>query len=470
MHVKTYLGRRTQDILTQIKEELGPDAIILSNRSVRKDGERYYEVTAGVERHLPAPDTAPAAGASKSTAKAAYATARNDGDFDDFLLPGARAGSKSPQKRQGASLLGGHGNHGGQGSTTGLPNLPGLGSQGSHASAGRRKSDYNADSSIFDSPSVKELASQWVNDSHILDSEAGNSQNPVGWAQWHKEWSQIKDHLFALMKPSIQMERLSPRQRVALEYLQREGVSDMVVLELYRKLLASPGDSVLQSLSDIVPVQPWGDDIWPQRLHCFAGPYGAGKTTTALRMALQLRNQNPECRIAFINADCLRGNGRLVLRHWAELSDFAYVEAQDNVSMKKALVVHATADKIFVDLPSVSTENTLQELYARLGLRSDMAGSKATHCVLSPSYDGQQLVNFLKRYAPDSAGSIVWGKLDEAINFGSIVNVAASCRLPVSALSYGAELRDTLSVASPSLLWRLIFKRQLPSAVHTAPI
>ncbi len=436
MQVKTYVGRRTQDILAQIKEELGPDAIILSNRSLRKDGQRYYEVTAGVERHLPPLDTAPAAGASKATAKAAYVTAHNEKEFDDILLPGARAGSKAGQ----------------------------WGQNDRRASDARRSNDNsNAGSSIFNSPGVKELASQWVNESHISDSKEKNSQNPVGWAEWHKEWSQIKDHLFALMKPSIQMERLSPRQRVALEYLQREGVSDKVVLELYRKLLASPGDSVLQSLSEIVPVHPWGEDIWAQRLHCFTGPYGVGKTTTALRMALQLQSQNPHCRIAFINTDCLRGNGRLVLRHWAELSDFAYVEAQDIVSMKKALVSHATADKIFVDLPSVGTGNSLQELYAKFGIRSDMAGSKATHCVLSPSYDAQQLITFLERYAPDGAGSIVWGKLDEAVNFGSIVNVAATCHLPVSALSYGAELRDTLAVASPSLLWRLIFKRQLPS-------
>ncbi len=430
MHVKTYIGRRTQDILVQIKDELGPDAIILSNRSLRKDGERYYEVTAGVERQLLPTEVAPAAGASRSMAKAAYATAHIDKELEDVIIPTVRPDSRSEPKR--------------------------------------RHSQSTNEEHFFESQSVKDLASKWVNESHVLDSEAPSSQNPVGWAQWHKEWSQIKDHLFALMKPSIQMERLSPRQRVALEYLQREGVSDMVVLELYRKLLSSSGDSVLQSLSEIVPVQPWGEDVWAQRLHCFTGPYGAGKTTTALRMALQLRSQNPNCRIAFINTDCLRGNGRLVLRHWAELSDFAYVEAQDIVSMKKALVTHATADKIFVDLPSVATGNSLQELYIKFGIRSDMAGSKATHCVLSPSYDGQQLMNFIARYAPDGPGSIVWGKLDEAVNFGSIVNVAASCRLPVSALSYGAELRDTLSVASPSLLWRLIFKRQLPTTAQAA--
>ncbi len=284
MHVKTYTGVNTQDILAQIKEELGPEAVILSNRSLKKNGERYYEVTAGVERHMPPSDTAPAAGASKATAKAAYASA-------------------------------GHSAHGGQNKGT------------TKTKAGTRASQES--SALSASQRVKEMASNYVQNSQFSDNAPSLSQNPVGWTEWHKEWLQIKDHLFALMKPSIQMEKLSPRQRVALEYLQREGVSDVVILELYRSLLSSPTDSVLQSLSEIVPIAPWGSDAWEQRLHCFTGPYGVGKTTTALRMALQLRAQNPSYRIAFINADCLRGNGRLVLRHWAELSDFTYVEAQD---------------------------------------------------------------------------------------------------------------------------------------------
>ncbi len=435
MHVKTYIGKRTQDILVQIKEELGPEAVILSNRSLRKNGVRYYEVTAGVERHLTLNDTAPTQGAlgqgvSRAAAKAAYATASNNAVSNEAVDDGGSQTSDSSSSK--------------------TENIP-------------KEAVSAAKSQTSDAKRVREMAANYVKQSQSSDEGNAGSQNPVGWAQWHKEWLLIKDHLFALMKPSIQMDRLSPRQRVALEYLQREGVSDVVVLELYRRLLSTPSDSVLECLSHIVPVQSWDSQNWAQRLHCFTGPFGVGKTTTALRMALQLRSKNQNCKVAFINADCMRGNGRLVLRHWAELSDFAYVEAQDELGMTKALVSQANADKIFIDLPSLGAGVNLQELYTRLGLRSDIAGPKATHCVLSPTYDGPQLMNFLQRYAPDGAGSLVWAKLDEAMSFGSIVNAAATCHLPVSALSYGAELRDSLSVASPSLLWRLIFKRQLPT-------
>ncbi len=454
MQVKTYMGKSTQAILAQIKEELGPDAIILSNRTLRRSGERFYEVTAGVERNpLPAA-SAPAAGASMSTAKAAYTTnasaARDarqaqEAQAKQAIMASQRVKQIASQMIEESQFSDGASHVGHTNLTRREPATP---------QAKTRQARQQS------SPAQHTAASRTQFTSFASSYAEGQGQ---GWNDWHKEWAQIKDHLFALMKPSIQMERLTPRQRVALEYLQREGVSDAVVLELYRKLLAAPGESVLESLGNLVCVAPWNAETWQQRIHCFAGPFGAGKTTTALRMALQLRAKNPDMRIAFINADCQRGNGRLVLRHWAELSDFGYTEAADAQAMHRALIASAHIDKIFVDLPSLNHSATLKGQYAELGLEADNAGSKATHIVLSPCYDGMQLQNFLQRYAPDGEGSVIWAKLDEAMSYGSIVNAAAQCYLPVSALSYGAELRGTLASATESLLWRLIFKRQLPS-------
>ncbi len=415
MHVKTYTGPNTQEVLAQIKEELGADAVILSSRSFRKEGVRLHEVTAGIERLTNVNALTPEGMALENIRPGSAGTlaARTDGgrsrDMGDGINPQSGRGHTSGL--DGAAALSALSNGMSNMFATGTPGMP----------------------------------------------------NPPGWSEWHKEWLQIKEHLFALMKPSIQLERLTPRQRVALEYLQREGVSDVVALELYRRLLLAPGASVLASLSELVPVLSWDKDNWEQRIQCFVGPYGVGKTTTALRMALALRAQNADMRIAFINADCQRGNGRLILRHWAELSDFAYVEAQDREGMEKALVSQAHVDKIFIDMPGITQETTLAAQYALLGIGGELSGQKATHVVLSPTYDSTQLAAFLQRYAPDGAGSLVWGKLDESIGYGALVNAAVACGLPVSALSFGAELRGTLVPATESLLWRLIFKRQLPA-------
>lgn len=289
---------------------------------------------------------------------------------------------------------------------------------------------------------------------------------PGGWNEWHKEWMRIKDQLFALMKPAIQLDRLTPRQRMALEYLQREGVSDAVAVELYRRLLADPEASVLECLSGIVPVKAFGADLWPQRVQLLTGPYGAGKTTVGLRFALYLRKIDPGCKIVFINADCMRGNGRLVLRHWAELSNFAYLEAPDKDSMKRALANTREFQTVFVDTPGFSLSENLADWQRDMGLDGLNA---ARHLAISPFCEIIQIQDFLKRYQGPEAASVVWTKLDEAVSFGNIVNVAHESGLPVSALSYGAELKESLSPATEPMVWRLIFKRQLPGQNAPAP-
>jgi flagellar biosynthesis protein FlhF len=264
----------------------------------------------------------------------------------------------------------------------------------------------------------------------------------------------------------LNLEQLSPRQRVALEYLQREGVDDEVLLELYRRLVAQPGLSILEPLDAMLPVRPWSRAAWQERVHILTGPFGGGKSTSALRMALCLHEEDPELNIAFINVDCVRGTGRLVLRHWADLSSFAYHEAPDASGMRKALNACADADCVFVDMPGLERSATLMQQLASLGL--DSIGA-ATHLALPPHCAPLQTAAFLARYKGTESSSLVWTKLDEAVSYGAVLNVSHMSGLPVSALSYGPGLRGTLSAAASALLWRLVFKRQLPGENDLIP-
>ena len=344
MQVKTFTGSSSGEVLAQVKAEMGPDAVILGNRTYRKNGVIFHEITAGLER--------------------------NPHSYSQM-----------------------------------------------------------------------------------------NEEPMGGWGEWQRDWMQIKEQLFALMKPAIQMSRLTPRQRVALEYLQREGVCDAVSLELYKRLLAQPGSSVLECLCEMVHVKTFGLDEWPQRLHLFAGPFGNGKTSTALRCALYLKKINPSLRLAFINTDCLRGNGRLLLRHWAELSNLIYLEAADREQMQTILNKAAAIDLLFIDTPGLVRGQSLNTFLEQLGLeQKDMA----VHLTFSPFCDGIQTQEFLHRYATSMPKSLVWTKLDEAVSYGAIVNVSNEAKIPISALSYGGELQESLAPATEPLVWRLVFKRQIP--------
>ena len=157
-----------------------------------------------------------------------------------------------------------------------------------------------------------------------------------------------------------------------------------------------------------------------------------------------------------------RGNGRLPLRPWAELSNFPSLEAPDKAGMERALAAVKDARAVFVDVPGLARGQNLAQWRTEMGLDQPDMEEAATHLVLSPFCNALQTQEFLQRYQSEGPGSLVWTKLDEAVSFGSIVNVACAAGLPVSALSFGAELKESLAPATEPLIWRLIFKRQIP--------
>lgn len=296
------------------------------------------------------------------------------------------------------------------------------------------------------------------------DNGNGNDSNneafalPIGWRQWHKDWTSLRDNILALMKPELRLEDLAPRQRLALEYLQREGVDDEIIISLYRSLLDNKEQSILSPLAEIIKVQPWGFKQWKNKVHLIGGPFGIGKTVTALRLGLALKDEKPDAQIAIINTDCDRGHGRLILRHYCELLDMKYYEASNAEEMREALSNCRDADRIMVDLPGLSGQETLQELLARLGL----TGKSSLHLVLAPHFSSQHIRGLLAAYEAERCSSIIWTKLDEAFSFGVIANAAAQCALPVSAVSFASGLTDSLLPADASQLWHLLFKHQMP--------
>jgi flagellar biosynthesis protein FlhF len=192
-----------------------------------------------------------------------------------------------------------------------------------------------------------------------------------------------------------------------------------------------------------------------------------GKTTAAVRMALELKQERPDLRIRIINADHARGGGRLLLRNYAELTGMDYREVSGPVDFATAVKEGRNFDKVVVDLPGLERGATFESMEQELGL--EVSGDIQVHLAMSPYYSRQQFTSYLHRFFSRSVSSLVWTKLDEAYNFGAVVNTGAETGLPISALSFGAGLKGTLVPAQAAQVWRLIFKHLLPGE-PTEPI
>lgn len=289
---------------------------------------------------------------------------------------------------------------------------------------------------------------------------------PESWGQWHKEWSRIKEHLSALLRPQLDFSQLAPIQRQALEYLEREGVDCDVVLDIFTTLKGSPKCSVLVPLEKNVAVKPWSHRQWPERYHAVAGPSGVGKTMALLRMALERKRESDGARICLVNADARRMKSKVVLKHYAELAGLDYYEIKEPIDAAKLVAESDNWDLVLVDLPAVERGSTLDEMLQELGL--DAVEGLRVHLTLSPHFAPAQFSGILSQYRSDKAASLVWTKLDETYSYGTMVNTAWATGLPCSALSFGAAISGSMMPARHLELWRMLFKHQLPQEEQKA--
>lgn len=285
-------------------------------------------------------------------------------------------------------------------------------------------------------------------------------QNSVG---WQREWSQIKGQIMALMKPQMDPELLTPKQKLAMEYLEREEVNEKVLAKVYCCLRKDKDCSIITVLDSMVDTISFDMDKWTGKFHAFAGPGGAGKTSSLVRLALKEKKKHPKARICLATADGGRGKGRIVLKHYAELSGLAFREILTRDDFALLQKESNQFDMILIDLPGLSARTCLDEWMTLYGMKS--CSDMSIHLVLSPYYSTTQFERFIEKYKSEQLTSVIWTKLDEACTFGSILNMSFASGLPVSALSYGSGLKNSIAAATKDSIWRLLFMRKLPGGV-----
>lgn len=275
-----------------------------------------------------------------------------------------------------------------------------------------------------------------------------------------REWDEIKGCLMEFMRVQRDPKRLSSTQRIAMEYLQREGVDEKVMTKVYNELAEDRGRSVLPVLESLATAKPLTMEHWNTKLHAFAGPGGVGKTSALIRWALREKKENPAARVLIASADGGRGQGRMILRHYSDLASLAFRELATKEDFAMLVAESREFDLVLIDLPGLTIDESLSDYLQGFGMHQ--TSELAVHLVMSPHFGPAQYDAFMTKFSCDKLASIIWTKLDEACTFGSMLNLACATGLPFSALSYGAGLRNSMAPAHKEMVWRLLFKHQLP--------
>ncbi|MEK6761631.1 MAG: flagellar biosynthesis protein FlhF [Nitrospirota bacterium] len=419
MKMKVFHADTMHEAIRSIKEELGPDALILSTKRVRRGslpfslfGRSLLEVTAAVDSmadhaaqdrqatSLVAQDIGPSTLNQRASALA----------FQDTLNAALHA--NTPKELGGAHVR--------------IP-PPATQSGPEPVSSGRFLHLMNE---CLDLQS--RLVSWLPSESHQagLDFSA-----PLGRA--------CRFLIAQGLRPST-AERLcvALRCRLSAGALQSDREIQDALHHLCRELIRVSG--------------PLLDAETDYKVAMFVGPSGVGKTTAIVKLVAHYRLQENRS-VALITLDTCRLAAVEHLRMYAKVLGVPLETAQCTSDVLEAIRRHRQANLIMIDTPGFGPHETAQ--LTTLGGLKDSYGSIETHLVLSATTRMQDLRRTMTRYEVCTPSRLLFTKLDETEEYGNLLELAHQTSLPLSYWSNGQRVPEDFEQADSARLADLLLDR-----------
>ncbi len=206
-------------------------------------------------------------------------------------------------------------------------------------------------------------------------------------------------------------------------------------------------NTIINVIGEATPIDFEGDFQNEPRVINFIGPTGVGKTTTIAKLTSHIV-LNKNMRVGLITADTYRIAAVEQLKTYAEILglDVGVVfNASDLVSVMEEM--HGEKDFILVDTAGRSHKNadSLEELYELL----EVNPSSENFLVLSVTTRYEDLINIVKTYESVADFKIIFTKLDETQFYGSILNICYLTGKKVSYITTGQNVPEDIEVLQP---------------------
>ncbi len=424
MLVKVFEAEEMSAALRMVKETLGPDALILSTRTLRKGGMGVFgkpvlEVTAAVEspplaaepsgQAAPAAITPLRARADKPAASTAGA-ADTEAAGPELTYRDIWRRSAVVETGTGAAEAKGHRQEakGGESAGEGLAAV--------RAELDELKAMLRQVAQSTQSPRPERESG------FALAGETGGLQ-----------------HLLAeLTRCGIEAAAAEAIVRCAQESLASDQLCDPRRLQSF--LQETIGEMVRVTGTLFSPPRQ-------QQRIALIGPTGVGKTTTLAKLAAAYLSRY-DGKVALVTIDTYRIAAVEQLKVYGEILCLPVEVVFSPAELQSVFARHADKDLILVDTAGRSPrdDQRLDELAAFLGPES----GTDKHLVLAAPTRNRELQETVRRFGRLGLDSLIFSKLDECEDRGALLNIPARQKLPVSYLTNGQRVPEDLLLAEPT--------------------
>lgn len=426
MRIKRYVARTIQEALDTVREDLGPDAVILHTRKARRGrlagllgGERF-EVIAALDVNVPEMGgLARMSRASAGTGAAGPGTWQGTGTgaaaraYARAVAGQSDEGWAERAERDGASRGGGD------------------------PQAGDDRRDAGASSAGSGARSrVEPAAPTQATPAGVAVAAAGRAYESTPAARLVEMHERLLDMDVDpdLAEALIQAAKMKWREAQVAGKSPYELVQDLVTATL-----PVAGGVALASGS--------------RKVVALVGPTGVGKTTTLAKIAA-LTALFGKKKVAFVTADTYRIAAVEQLRTYAEIIGVPCEVVYTPAEMRQALAAHEGCDLVLIDTAGRSPRSGMHMAELRAFLEA--AQVDETHLVLSMTTRPRDLLDIVERFSPCGVNRLIFSKLDETSRLGPILGVTSAVKVPISYVTYGQNVPEDIEVADPFRLARWI--------------
>lgn len=444
MQVKIFESTDMASGLKLVKETLGPDALILSTRTIRNGkmgilGKPILEITAAVD--TPWPELKPKVQARKKTFS----------QWSDDTLPPKSQPSQAITYDSQFRIL--------QDPEDEVKPRP--------KSLPPKTSEYQNPNSFRD---VQPEMRGELDELKKMVKKLGMEMSRIGTPSTGRQQEIHPEQIASSAPPQQTPDCLKDNTFQLLSILLTQGISLTAAKKIsVRTMEMLPSEetwnnietrkSVLQeAIRDLLHVapHPFSEEKGHQHRIAFVGPTGVGKTTTLAKIAAHYLSHFSNS-IALITIDTYRIAAVEQLKVYGTIMNLPVEVVITPEQLEQALLRHSDKELILIDTAGRSPRDTLCIEELATFLRADLAIDK--HLVLSATTRRTELLEAINRFGRLGINNTIITKTDECSTLGVMLDIQMHDRydsIPFSWITNGQRVPEDLLPASKELVAELI--------------
>lgn len=452
MSVKRFVGATARECLRRVKEELGPDAVVISNKPV-DNGVEIVAMTPdsldAISRQaaVPRPD---AARAANVPADAPPSSARRPkAADDDYTVTLSSAGRKAPPARPWRPYeTAPDADPAPQPRLRPLPprapEAPAAISAPKAAASPRSAAEHSAQPAAGSPPEVAELRDEMRVIKGLLERQL------AGFA-----WGE--------------MARDTPTRATLLGEMIEAGFSGQLARRLVqdlptdmnandgRKWLTAAVNRRLRTL----PAE--SDFIDRGGVYAIVGPTGVGKTTTTAKLAARCVVRHGADRLALLTTDGYRIGAQEQLRIYGRILGVPVFVVRDGEDLRRTLADLRDKHMVLIDTVGMSQRDRMVAEQAAMLMRS---GEVNRLLLLNAGSRGDTLDDVVRAYAGEDLAGCIVTKVDEATALAPALDCIVRHGLTLSYVANGQRVPEDLHLPNRNYLLHRAFKVGAGDTAH----